>query len=130
MKEVAKNEFYELGYDETQNWIHWTMRGFWKSMAVVPDFDKDWDAVQSMVKPGWKLFADLAELKPMPDDVQAAQDARQQKLIKDGCAKVSCIMTSAVTRLSLNKVLKDSGMDKIIRYVDNAEDGETFLNEA
>ena len=127
MKEIAKNDYYELKISEAKNRIYWTMKGFWRSMAVVPDFDKDWDTTQNMAKPGWTLLGDLSELKPMPDDVRLAQDERQKKAIGGGCIKVSCIVDSVLTKMSLNKSLKGSGMDKMLQYFDSPIEAEQWL---
>ena len=127
MKEIAKNEYYELAVDEVKNRVYWTMKGFWKSMSVVPDFDKDWDTTQSLVKSGFTLFGDLSKLGAMPDDVKLAQDERQKKLLENGCSKVSCLMDSAITKLTLNRALKGSGMDEILQYFDNAAEAEQWL---
>ncbi|MDM8552152.1 hypothetical protein QUF72_18855 [Desulfobacterales bacterium HSG2] len=127
MKKIAKNAYYELAYDEVKNRIYWTMKGYWRNMSVVPDFDKDWDTVQRMTRSGWTIFGDLSALRAMPDDVKNAQDERQKKLMRDGCTKVSCLVKSAVTKISLNVALADSGMDKILRYFDNAIEAERWL---
>ncbi len=128
MKEIVKNEFYELAYDETKNWIHWTMKGYWESMSkAAPDFDKDWAAALSKVKPGWRLYANLAKLKVMPNDVKTAQDTKQQELMQKGCKRVSCIIESSITKMSLNAVLKKSGMEKIVQYFDKADEARKWL---
>ncbi len=129
MKEIAKNEYYELSYDETRNWVYWTMKGFWENMDVVPDFDKHWDETQRAAKSGFKIFADLSKLKAMPDDVKKAQEERQQRLMQSGCIKVSCIMESAVTKISLNKVIQESGMQEMLQYFDNATEAESWLSQ-
>jgi len=129
MKEIAKNEFYELKYDEGRNWIFWTMKGYWKGMESVPNFDKDWNQALTMVHGSWRLFADLSQLKAMPDDVKAAQDRKQKELLQKGCSKVSCVMTSEVTKMSLNQVIKESGMDKIIHYFNSLTEAEKWLYE-
>jgi hypothetical protein len=51
----------------------------------------------------------------MPDDVMTANDNMQQYLMQHGCEKVSCLMDSAMTKLSLNKVIRDSGMEKMVQ---------------
>lgn len=130
MKQIAKNDYYELGYDADRNWIFWTMKGFWKNMEVVPDFYKDWEKTAKLAKPGFKIYADLSKLKTMPEDVKAAQDAQQKKLLEKGCKKVSCIMESAATKLSLNHAVKASGMDKILRYFDKPEEAGKWLMDS
>jgi len=129
MKGIAKTDYYELAYDEGKNWIFWTMKGFWNSMEkAAPDFDKDWDSAIAEVKPGWKLFCDLSTLKAVPEDVKNAQDAKQQLVMQKGCTKVSCIMESATTKMSLNAVIKKSGMSKMIQYFDNGEEASIWLD--
>ncbi|MBF0360322.1 MAG: hypothetical protein HQK49_04885 [Oligoflexia bacterium] len=131
MKEVANNQFYELSYDEKKNWVYWTMRGFWKSMAVAPNFDKDWDSIQALTKPGFRIFADLSKLKLMPDDVMEAQNVRQAKLMEGGCKRVSVLMENEVTKLSLNDALEKNKMHEIVRYflVSESKDAEKFLEK-
>ena len=90
-------------------------------------FDKDWDTAQRMTRNGWTIFADLSTLKVMPEDVKNAQDERQKKLLQAGCTKVSCLIESAVTKLSLNAALAGSGMDKIVQYFDSAAEAERWL---
>ncbi len=83
MRNITQNEFYELSCDESKKRIYWTMKGFLKNMGVVPDFEKDWDeTIENMEKP-FKIYADLSELKTMPDDVKSANDQMQQKLMQN-----------------------------------------------
>ncbi len=131
MKEIAKTEFYEIRYDETTNWVYWTMKGFWESMDVVPNFYSDWEAgINSAEKP-FKIYSDLSTLKTMPDDVKDANDKMQQKLMQNGCVKVSCLLDSSVTKMSLNDVIKSSGMEKMVQYFtkDEAGDAKKWLSE-
>ncbi len=129
MKEIAQNEYYELAYDEAKNRVYWTMKGFWRNMSVVPDFNKDWDTIQEMTKQGFTIFGNLSKLKTMPEEVSHAQDERQKKLLEGGCSKVSCMVDSAVTKMTLNKALEGSGMDKILQYFDDKFDAESWLDK-
>ncbi|MBF0433494.1 MAG: hypothetical protein HQK83_19610 [Fibrobacteria bacterium] len=128
MKDIAKNEYYDLIYDESKNWIYWTMRGFWKSLDAVPDFEKDWDKAIATAQKPFKIFADLSKLKAMPKDVQDANDQMQQKLMQNGCIKVSAIMDSIITKISLNEVIEKSGMEKMVKYFDNADEANVWLS--
>ena len=131
MKAIAKNEHYELSYDESANLVYWTMKGFWKDMGVVPNFESDWIKTIKETRKPFKIFADLSKLQVMPDDVKTANDKMQQKLMQNGCIKVSCLIDSALTKMSLNKVIKDSGMDKMVQYFTSAEtkQAKKWLNE-
>jgi hypothetical protein len=127
MEKIGQNEYYELAYDASKNWVFWTMRGYWPSMAAVPNFEKDWDTVQARVKPGFKILADISKLKAMPEDVKTAQDRRQAKLMQDGCARLAAIIESSVTKISMNEALRSSGMDKILHYCTSISEAEAFL---
>ena len=124
MKEIGKNDYYELFYDESRNWVYWTMKGFWKDLTVVPNFDKDWNMVFGLVKKGFKIYADLSTLRTLPEDVKNANDETQAKLMELGCKKVSCLMDSAVTKLSLNTVLEKNKMKNVVKYFLSSEDIE------
>ncbi len=129
MNEIAKNKYYELSYDDAKNWIYWTMRGFWAGMSVAPNFEKDWHKAQKLAKKPFKIFADLSKLKVMRDEVKEANDKMQQELMQNGCIKVSCLIESELTKLSLNRTLKNSGMDKIVQYFDDAAEAEIWLDK-
>jgi hypothetical protein len=128
MEKVAFNNYYELSYDAAKNWVHWKMKGFWSSMAVVPDFEKDWNMIQSKVKPGFKILADISTFKVMEDDVKTAQDRRQEKLMQAGCKKLASVVANTVTKISMNEALQGSGMDKILKYCTSQKEAEDFLN--
>ncbi len=81
MKNISKNKYYELSYDNVRNCIFWKMKGFWSSMSVAPDFDKDWDTIQSLVKPGFVIYADLSTMTVLVSDVEEKNDERQAKLM-------------------------------------------------
>lgn len=53
MTTVSKNDYYEHAYDPEKNLVYWTMKGFWMSMSVVPNYDSDWDKILQMTKPGF-----------------------------------------------------------------------------
>ena len=59
MKNIAKNTYYELSYEESENIVYWKMKGFWKDMSVVPDFHSDWGKVRKLTRQDWKIFSEL-----------------------------------------------------------------------
>lgn len=67
-QEIAKNEFYEAYVDEEINRAYWVMRGDWKKLSDVPDYEKHNDIVLSLVKPGFTVVLDLREMGiPSPE---------------------------------------------------------------
>lgn len=120
------NKFYELSIEPNGKFVNWVMKGFWKDMSVVPDFNKDWDTILSEVKAPFVILADLTYMKVFVPEVQKANDLKQQDIMKAGCVKTACLMANAesVTRVTLQKAVKDSGMDKVVQYffVDGTDD--------
>ncbi|MBU0981295.1 hypothetical protein KKC94_01240 [Patescibacteria group bacterium] len=129
MQQIAKNELYELVYDEGKNRIYWTMKGFWRSMSVVPDFDKDWDKIQSHTKDNFTILANLVDLKVLPEEVRMANEERQEKLLRSGCKKVACIILSPITNSSVQRVTEASGMEEIVKNFNSQKEAEDWLNE-
>lgn len=121
MKQIAFNQYYELSYDEENNWIYWKIKGFWKDMSVVPNFEADWQkAVDAAQKP-FRIYGDLSQSKTMPDAVKKANDEMQQYLLKNGCNKVACIVDSALTKMTINNVLRESNMITVTQFFTSAE---------
>jgi len=129
MKEVAKNNFYELKYNEAENIIYWKMKGFWKDMSVVPDFHKDWEKARKLTRAGWKILSDASECKVIPSDVNTEKVRNQEKAIETGCVKIALMVNSAITTISIIRGTQESGMEDRIKVFNSAEiqDAEKWL---
>ena len=129
MKNIAKNTYYELSYEESENIVYWKMKGFWKDMSVVPDFHKDWDDARKFVRTGWKIFSDVSECKVVPADVNVEKAKNQEKAIESGCVKIALIGNSAITKMSIVQGARLSGVDDKIRTFDTvqAEEAKKWL---
>jgi hypothetical protein len=125
MIEIAKNEYYTITYDETENCIYWVMKGFWKDMSVVPDFISDWDKAIKVTRPGWKIFSDASQCKVVPPEVQEAKIQNQKRSLQNGCVKIARIVDSAITKMSFSKEISQPGMSGVIKQF-----GSDQINEA
>jgi hypothetical protein len=126
---IAENQYYKLAYEPAQNRVYWRMMGFWPSMSAVPNFSRDWDAVQRMTTPGFSLYADLSTLKAMPPDVKDAQDVRQVEVMRGGCSKVAVVIIDGAARAGLNQALEHNGMGKIVKYCSTKAEAHAFLDK-
>jgi hypothetical protein len=126
MVEIAKNDYYELSYDENDNIIFWVMRGFWKDMSAVPNFFSDWDKALKLTKPGWKIFSNASQCRVVPPDVQEAKKKNQKRLLQNGCAKIVRIVDSAITKMSLSSEIKQPGMSAVIKEFSSDEIDEAI----
>ena len=131
MIEIAKNDYYTMTYDETDNCIYWVMKGFWKDMSVVPNFYSDWDKAIKVTRPGWKIFSDASQCKVVPPEVQEAKIQNQKRLLKSGCVKIARIVDSAITKMSFNKEINEPGMSGVIKQFgsDKISEAKSWLKE-
>ncbi|HOQ10812.1 MAG TPA: hypothetical protein PK104_00415 [Spirochaetota bacterium] len=121
MKKIAVNEYYELYYSDSENIIYWKMKGFWKDMSVVPDFQKDWEKARKFAKPGWKIFSDASQCKVIPSDVKEAKAKNQEESLSAGCVKIALISESVLTKLSLMQSAESSGISDRIKLFSSSE---------
>ncbi len=130
MKEIAKNDFYELKYNDTENTIYWKMKGFWKDMSVVPDFHRDWEKARKLTRAGWKIFSDASECKVIPADVNSEKVKNQEKAIESGCVKIALVVNSAITTISIIRGTQESGMEDRMKVFGSAEieEAKKWLN--
>ena len=129
MRQIAKNPYYELVYDQANSVVYMKFKGFWKDMSVVPNFENDWYKVLEIASKPFKIYGDLTQSKPQPEEVKKANDEMQQYLLQNGCEKVACIVDSALTKLSTNSSLKQSNMLSVTQFFtsDEAEAAENWL---
>lgn len=107
------------------------MKGFWKDLSVVPNFNKDWDEARKLTKQGWKIYSDASTCKVVPPDVQKEKIKNQKKSLESGCVKIARIVDSAITKMSLSKEINEQGMDNVIKQFDSTqiEEAKKWLNE-
>ena len=129
MKQIAKTEYYELGYDEKKNQIYWKIKGFWPSVDAVPNFDSDWEKATVGIPKGFTILGDLTEMKTFPPDVAKLNQSKQKELMELGCRKVAQVNTDALAVMQINRVARGSGMSSIIRAFDNAEEAKAWLDK-
>jgi hypothetical protein len=130
MIQLAQTDYYELAYDREKNRIHWKIKGYWPSVAAVPNFHADWGKAMAEISQGFTILADLREMKPAPPDVAELHQGKQQELMQQGCRKAVQVSTDAVTVMQINRVAKHSGMGAVLKAFDNLDDANAWLDEA
>jgi len=121
MKTIAKNDFYELNYDNAENTVYWKMKGFWKDMSVVPDFHTDWEKARKLTSPGWKILSDASECKVIPSSVNTEKVKNQEKAIESGCSKIALVVNSATTTISIMRGTQASGAEDRVKIFGPSE---------
>jgi len=125
---MIKNDYYEIEYDSIKNRVYYTMKGLWKSVAVVPNFEQDWRNVVQKIRKDWTILGDLKTLQPMPDDVNALNGKVQQYLMTTGLRKVAQVADIAVAG-SINAMARKSGLKEVLWAFYDKPTAETWLNK-
>ena len=125
---MIKNEYYELEYDSDKNRVYYKMKGLWKSVAVVPNFEQDWINMVRKTRNGWTILGDLKTLQPMPADVNALNGKVQQYLMGQGLRKVAQVADIAVAG-SINAMARKSGLREVLWAFYDKPTAETWLNK-
>ena len=128
MINIAKNEFYELSVDKSKNQITWTIKGYWKDISVVPNFNSDWKKATDQVSRGFTILGDLTTMKPFPPDVAKLNEQKQKELMELGCKKVAQVNQNPIAVMQINRVTKESGMDSILQAFENENDAIKWLD--
>jgi len=86
----------------------------WKSKAQ--------DALRGAV-PGFGVYVDMHDLKPLADDTQAVMVSGQQLFGKAGMKRSAVLVDSVTTAFQFKRLAKESGIYAFERYV-NSQDPE------
>ena len=132
MKQIARNKYYELSYDEGNNIVFWIMYGAWDSMAVAPSFQTDWNqAVNAASKP-FKAVFDISLLVYMSDDVKNANNHIVDQLLLNGLEKAAYIVGKLIDKVRANEQASAQGDSRVFQaftFQEKKEAVEWLLGE-
>jgi hypothetical protein len=132
-KEVAvyTNEYYDLDYDPAKNQINLKVKGFWRSVDVVPNYEKDWSAVIAQAKkPGFNVLSDLTEMKSPPQNVEELHAKAQKKVVAAGVHKIAEVTASALVDMSVQHIGKRSGMIQMTSNFSDEASAQAWLDSS
>lgn len=106
---IAQNQCYTLLYIPHNNSLHFIIRGFWKNLALVPDYLPDLKKAKAAVKPGFKLLLDLSTLITHPQAVMSLHIEAFELLQGAGLSKSAFVCpTDRIARLQVEETLSQS----------------------
>lgn len=125
---MTSNNFYDLNYDARKNRFYLTVKGFWNSIDVAKDYLNDWMTQTKNAKSGFTVVADLRTMKAPPAAVFEYHKNAQEHLLNNGLRKTAEIVSSAITKLSVNRLSRTSGMDVLKRQFHSLHEVEAWLD--
>lgn len=102
---IARNKCYEISYDGTKNRIYFSILGFWKSKASIPDFLNDWEKALQLVTPGFTVLIDMRTMITHPQQLNGLHE-QSMKMIRDaGVSQIANVMpTDRIASLQINEI--------------------------
>ena len=113
MKEIAKNNYYEISVDTSKNRLYLKVKGFWKEKTEVPNYLKDMRNAGQSLSRGFTVLADLQEMKAPSPEIGVLHQETQAILVQAGLDRTAEVLSSAITKMSTSKYTKTSGMKKM-----------------
>jgi len=127
MQDIASNDHYRIAVDNAKNRVYLTINGTWSAVSEVPNYLSDLKRAAGSLKNGWTILADTRNMKPPSPEVVELHVKAQAAIIAAGLAKTAEIQpASAITKLSVERFSKESGMEKGIFA--SPQEGEAWLD--
>lgn len=125
------NKYYNLNYNPAKNQINWKVKGFWKSIDVVSNMEKDWhELLNQAKKPGFNIFADLTEMKIPPQDVRELHAKIQKQIIDMGVYKIAVVVAPlAITNFAVKIIGEKSGINQLTKDFEDKIKAQDWLDE-
>jgi len=125
--EIAKTDKYSIEVNKQKNRIYFILRGFWESLADVPDYFSDWQRATKEVTSGFTILTDAREMiTPMPE-VSELHKRTQAMLVASGLRKTAEVVPSkSIEQSALRRYAKVSGMAK--ESFDDVTEAEKWLD--
>ena len=79
---------------------------------------KEASAAVEHIAPGFGVFVDMRELKPLPAESQSGMQRVQALYKRKGMKRSVCILNNAVTTLQFSRIAKETGIYEWARYYD------------
>jgi hypothetical protein len=128
MKQIAKNQFYEMAVDPAKNRAYVTIVGDWERASDVSSYLPDWDSAIGEVTRGFTLLSDLTQAKPASPEIKALHEAAQKKLAQAGLGKMADVLPrDAVLKMQVDQVAHKTDMLKMV-FASKAE-AEAWLDK-
>ncbi len=126
MKQIAKNNFYEIGVNKPKNRIYIKVKGFWNKRSEVSNYPTDIRRASKEVSDGFAVVADLREMKTPSREIDSIHQKAQAILVQAGLERTAEILNSAITKLATKRYAKKSQMKK--KEFNSVEDAEKWLD--
>jgi len=123
MKEIAKNQFYEISIDRNKNRIYGILIGFWKNKDDIINFSRDVESGLNQLATNFTMLMDLREFKTPPADVKEYMADVMKLVMNKGVKKVADVITSAITKMATDNMASSKGFQKSnFNSIEEAED--------
>ncbi|WP_051203185.1 hypothetical protein [Hugenholtzia roseola] len=93
---IAANAAYDLYYHADKNRFYLTLKGFWKSVDVAPNYLSDWQKALSLSTEGFTILTDLRTSKVYTPEVAALHEKAQKMVVDAGLSQTAEVLPNSV----------------------------------
>jgi len=114
VKEIIKNQYYEIGFNKEINRMFVKVKGYWRNPDSVPNYVNDIHTIGSELSPGFTLIADLRDMKTPPLSLNPIHEAAQRTLIEKGLDRTAELLPEKdiVLKSVTQRIADESTMKK------------------
>lgn len=124
------NDWYDLAYNPGKNRLYFTIKGFWPSTAVVPDFLDHWKQCLAASKENLTAMIDTSTMITHPADVNELHREAQQLMIAAGLRKrAEIVAASTMTKIFTKELCKKTGIKEFSKRFPDKQEAEKWLDE-
>ncbi|MFW9879238.1 MAG: STAS/SEC14 domain-containing protein [Candidatus Thorarchaeota archaeon] len=110
---MVESEFYNVKFDESQNFLNLKLNGFWADKDLYKELEGKIKDLLGKTKPDWKMLVDLTDFKTPPMELWKEIAQIQEILVKKGLRKIAEILPkSIITRMAVNSFSSPSGLER------------------
>ncbi|MHA2366030.1 MAG: hypothetical protein ACXAC7_18875 [Candidatus Hodarchaeales archaeon] len=126
---MIQNEYYELKFDKEKKRYYSKLKGFWNDPKIGDAYLEDVKKLGNGIKP-FTLVQDLTEFKAPSQEVGPKLVEIQEWLFNNDLTLAAEILSSAITKMSVTRIGRTSGIDVVKKQFNSFREAEKWLNEA
>ncbi len=125
---IATTDYYIISYSYSKNRFYLTIRNYWKSIDLVPNYITDWKKAILLAVPNFTLLADARDAQTHPPSVMSLHNEAQQIIVDAGLMQVAEVLPESDFLKFQSELLSESSRMPCSKF-DDIELAEKWLED-
>ncbi len=129
MKQIEKNEYYEIAIDESKNRLYLSSKGFWPNISAVQRYNLDLRQAISQLEKGFTVLNDISTFKTPPREVQQLLSEAIEIMKNNGIGKTATLVGGdVVMQIASERIARNTNTESIKAHFKDKISAEIFLD--